>query len=114
MSSLIVINRSSMATKKVRVGKVNNDSHVLPMRSGSMQNRKLSRRNPALHRAMYAGLEIADVGPAVERAERRLQQLGAEAGGADILYHRAFGLIPGDVEPVVRHCPRHLQHSSPR
>src|SRR5215475_2529164 len=70
--------------------------------------------NPALHGAMNARSQESDLGLAVERQQCRAQQLGAEAGRADLIHRRAFGLVPGHVEAVVRYGPRHLQQPARR
>src|SRR5215207_2622671 len=56
-----------------------------------------TRGDAALHRAVNAGLQKADLGLAVERAERRLQQLGAEPCRPDIFDRRPLGLVPADL-----------------
>jgi hypothetical protein len=55
----------------------------------------------ALHRAMNPGLQKGNLGLAVERPERRFQKLGAKARFPDRSYRRTFGLVPGNVEPIV-------------
>jgi hypothetical protein len=54
---------------------------------------------------MNPGLQEGDFGFAVEWPECRFQELGAKAflsGRAD---RRTFGLVPGNVEAIVRHRP---------
>ena len=58
---------------------------------------------------MNARFEVGDLGLAVERPQRGIQQFGAEARHSDRSDRRPLGLVPGDAETVVRHRPRHLQ-----
>src|SRR5258708_19846042 len=67
----------------------------------------------ALHGAMNPGLQKGNLGFAVKRPQRRFQQLGAEAGLADRADRRALRLVPGDIEPILRPGPRHLQQPPP-
>ena len=87
----IVINR--MSTRSRRLRKADPQPRLA---------RKLSSGYAALHRAMNAGLQEGDLGLAVERLERRFQKFGAKAGFADRFDRRAFGLVPGDIEAIVR------------
>src|SRR4030081_375864 len=57
----------------------------------------------ALHRAMNPGLQKGNLGLAVKRPERRFQQPGAKARFPDLADRRTFGLVPGNVEAIVRH-----------
>src|SRR5689334_25145756 len=59
----------------------------------------------ALHGAVNTRLQECDFGPAVERPQRGFEKLGAEPGRADIFHRRAFGLVPGHVEPAIGQGP---------
>ena len=52
----------------------------------------------ALHRAMNAGLQKRNFGLAIERPERRLQQLSAKTLFADRIDWRSFRFVPCHIE----------------
>src|ERR1700712_3988355 len=97
----IVINRVSTQLRDARLKRSN--------RNRERAKRCSARGYAALHRAMYPGLQVSDLGLAVEGPQRGFQQLGAKPGLSDGADRGAFGLVPNDVEAIVGDGPRYLQ-----
>src|ERR1700719_295464 len=75
----------------------------LSMPASRQTRRHSTPRYPALHGAVNPGFQECNFGLAIEWVERRIQQFGPEAGFPDRSHRRPFGLIPGNIETIVRH-----------
>src|ERR1700730_12503365 len=94
----VVINRGSTTARNICSCEA---ARALDRRA----ERRSSQGDAALHRAMNPGLQKGNLGLAIERPERRFQQPSAKARFPDLADRRTFGLVPGNVEAIVRHRP---------